>query len=82
LARSLWRLDATDELRSLDIPVLMVRGAQESLVPHDTIASFRCPNISHLELSSVGHFLNRAAQEQVVEAVRDFIKPRRFFWSQ
>jgi pimeloyl-ACP methyl ester carboxylesterase len=80
-ARSLWRWDATDELRSLDIPVLMVRGAQESIVPHDTIASFRGPNISHLELPGVGHFLNRAGQEQVVDAVRDFIKPRRSFWS-
>jgi pimeloyl-ACP methyl ester carboxylesterase len=82
LARSLRRWDATDELRSLDIPVLMVRGVQESIVPHCTITSFRRPNISHLELPGVGHFLNRAAQEQVVEAVRDFIKPRRFFWSQ
>jgi pimeloyl-ACP methyl ester carboxylesterase len=80
LARSLRRWDATDELSSLDIPVLMVRGAQESIVPHDTIVSFRRPNISHLELAGVGHFLNRAGQEQVVEAVRDFIKPRRFFW--
>jgi pimeloyl-ACP methyl ester carboxylesterase len=80
-ARSLWRWDATDELRSLDIPVLMVRGEKESIVPHDTIASLRGPNISHLELPGVGHFLNRAGQEQVVEAVRDFIKPRRSFWS-
>ena len=82
LARSLWRWDATDELRSLDIPVLMVRGTQESIVPHDTIVSFRRPNVSHLELPDVGHFLNRAGQERMVEAVRDFIKPRRFFWSQ
>jgi pimeloyl-ACP methyl ester carboxylesterase len=59
----------------------MVRGTQESIVPHHTITSFRRPNVSHLELPGVSHFLNRAAQEQVVEAVRDFIKPRRFFWS-
>jgi pimeloyl-ACP methyl ester carboxylesterase len=81
LARSLRRWDATEELRFLDIPVLMVRGSQESIVPHRSITSFRRPNVSHLELPGVGHFLNRAGQEQVVEAVRDFIKPRRFFWS-
>jgi pimeloyl-ACP methyl ester carboxylesterase len=81
LSRSLRRWDATDDLRSLDIPVLMVRGSQESIVPHHTIASFRGQNISHLELPGVGHFLNRAGQEQVVEAVRDFIKPRRFSWN-
>lgn len=80
-ARSLRRWDATDDLRSLDIPVLLVRGSQESIVPHHTIASFRGQNISHLELPGVGHFLNRAGQEQVIEAVRDFIKPRRFSWS-
>jgi len=81
LAHSLWRWDGTEDLHSLDIPVLMMRGAQESIVPHDTITSFRRPNVSHLELPGVSHFLNRAGQEQVVEAARDFIKPHRSFWS-
>ncbi|MGQ9573174.1 MAG: alpha/beta fold hydrolase [Dehalococcoidia bacterium] len=78
LGRSLWRWDATDELRSLDIPVLMVRGTHESLVPYHTLGSFRRPNIAHLELPGLSHFLNRAGQEQVVEAVKDFIRPRGF----
>jgi pimeloyl-ACP methyl ester carboxylesterase len=79
LGRSLLRWDATDELSRLDIPVLIVRGTEESLVPYDTLASMRRPNIAHLELPGLGHFVNRAGQERVVEAVRDFIKPRGLF---
>jgi len=79
LGRSLLRWDATDELSRLDIPVLIVRGTEESLVPYDTLASIRRPNIAHLELPGLGHFVNRAGQERVVDAVRDFIKPRRLF---
>ena len=79
LGRSLWRWDAMDELSHLNIPVLIVRGTEQSLVPHDTLTSISRPNITHLELPGLSHFVNRAGQGQLVDAVRDFIKPRRLF---
>ena len=80
LGRSLLSSDVTDQIQSLDVPVLIVRGDRPGgLVPLEALKSLRGPHISHLEIAGLGHFLGGKGQQSVVEAVRDFLRPSRTF---
>ncbi len=78
IARSLLRWDAREEIQSLEVPILIVRGsAGGELVPHESLKQIQRPNIHHLEIPGLGHLLGGKGQQQVVEAAREFLKPSR-----
>ncbi|MEX0621988.1 MAG: alpha/beta hydrolase [Candidatus Woykebacteria bacterium] len=78
LGRSLLRCDLTQQLTSLEIPVLIIRGdGKGGLVPPKTLEELSGRYISHMQLPGLRHFAGGSAQVQIVEAAREFLQPSR-----
>lgn len=74
-ARELPRYDVRDRVRGLNLPMLLVVGANDHYVPNMQWLAHNVPNATLCVMEGVGHFPFVEAPDQFVATVTAFLKP-------
>ena len=70
------RPDCTDLLEKINVPTLVVGGAQDALCTPEIMAQMaqKIPDSRHLTFSAAGHLSNLEAPEEFNAALRRFLE--------
>lgn len=67
------RPDRRDVISSSELPVLLVAGAEDGLIPADKTFTSTKPNITQATISGAGHMSLFEAPERLSEIIKDFL---------
>jgi pimeloyl-ACP methyl ester carboxylesterase len=75
------RPDSTPMLASLDMPTLVIVGAEDGLTPPDDARAMNAalPNSRLVEIPGAGHLANLEAPDAFNEAIDEFLSPEKKF---